>query len=236
MARSIARERQAPPAPLSPAPVVGLRGTPAAIGERRRHPWWLLGAVAMMVTGVLVSAWVFTTSSHTVRVLVAARDLTPGEVLDGAGVQVVSMAKLGAARSISVNEQQQVVGMAARGPVPAGTLLHPGLFAHKEDVVPAGQVVVGAALDPGAVPSPRIAVGDSVQLFATERASNAATAATDAATQLTAGRIWSVEKLGTATSSGKLWLGILVPAEAGAAVTQAAGDGRLRLVLVGTGQ
>jgi hypothetical protein len=42
-----------------------------------------------------------------------------------------------------------------------------------------------------------------------------------------------VEPIGAGTSTAKVWVSLLVPADAQAAVAQAAADGRLRLSLTG---
>ena len=49
----------------------------------------------------------------------------------------------------SPGQQDLIVGRAARGPIPAGTVLNTDLFAERAEVIPAGQVVVGVALEPG---------------------------------------------------------------------------------------
>jgi hypothetical protein len=106
--------------------------------------------------------------------------------------------------------------------------LNTGLFASRDRVIPAGQVVVGAALEPGAAPGTGLAAGDRVDVLAVVKASGSSVA-----TVVASGTVWSVQPVGQGASSSKLVVSVLVPAETQALVAQAAADGRLRLSLVG---
>ena len=81
--------------------------------------------------------------------MVAARDLEPGEVIDAADLRVVEIGASDELRAIQSSQQDLIVGKSARGPIPAGTVLNTDLFADQGDAIPAGMVVVGAALEPG---------------------------------------------------------------------------------------
>ena len=48
-------------------------------------------------------------------------------------------------------------------------MLNTGLFTDQGDAVPAGMVVVGAALEPGAVPTSGLRAGDAVNVLAAQR-------------------------------------------------------------------
>jgi hypothetical protein len=95
-------------------------------------------------------------------------------------------------------------------------------------------VVVGAALDPGASPSSGLAAGDRVVLLGVAKTSAGVAMDPVTAALLTEGTVWSVEPIGAGTSTAKVWVSLLVPAGAQAAVAQAAADGRLRLSLAGS--
>jgi hypothetical protein len=231
MARTMAR----PPARTSPAerssassPVVPL------VVPSRRRPTWMLAGVASAVVCAVLAAWVFTASSKRTGVLVAARDMSPGEVLSGSDVRVVEVGQLGDVRAVMSSQEDLVVGRAARGPIPAGTILNTGLFAARDEAVPAGQVVVGAALDPGATPTARLAAGDRVDLLVVAATTSGADAASAQAQRLGSGSVWSLAQASSA-ASGKVFVSLLVPAEVQTSVAQAASEGRLRLALTGAG-
>jgi Flp pilus assembly protein CpaB len=200
---------------------------------KRRRPTWVVFGAVMVGIAMLLGVWVFTTSSQRISVMVAARDIPPGKVIEPTDMRVVEMGRTGGLRAIQPSQQQLVIGQAARGPIPEGTVLNTGLFASRDRVVPAGQVVVGAALEPGAAPGAGLAAGDRVDMLAVAKATGAPIGASPVASVVASGTVWSVQPLGQGPASAKLVVSVLVPAEAQAVVAQAASDGRLRLSLVG---
>jgi Flp pilus assembly protein CpaB len=223
-----------------PRPPVSSNGqTPIGVSvtspSKRRPAWVLLGAAAV-VLAMLVGAWVFASSNRTVSVLVAGKDIGPGQVLTAGDVRVLTLAHTNGLRAVQPGEQALIVGRAARGPIPSGTVLNTGLFAEPGRVVPTGQIVVGAALDPGAAPSSRLAAGDRVEVLAVARSTAGSPGASGSPVVVATGSVWSVEPIGSgASSTGKLWVSLLVPESTHGEVAQAAADGRLRLGLLGAG-
>ena len=104
-------------------------------------------------------------------------------------------------------------------------------------MIPPGMVVVGASLDPGAAPVAGLRSGDRVELLGVERTTGAPTQDSSApsAVALASGTVWSVEHASSNSPSAKLWVAVVVPAEAQGAVAQAAADGLLWLSLIGAG-
>jgi len=92
-----------------------------------------------------------------------------------------------------------ILGKAARGPIPHGAVLNTDLFIKRAGAVPVGMVVVGAALDPGAVPMSGLRAGDAMNLLAVQRttAGQSEAAAPPVASSLVAGTVWSVEPTGS---------------------------------------
>jgi hypothetical protein len=191
----------------------------------------LVGVVAV-VLAALVGAWVVATSSETIRVVVAARDIDPGELIGVDDLRVVEVGRGGGLRAIQSSRQDLILGQAARGPIPEGTVLNTDLFTDRDEAVPVGQVVVGAALEPGAAPTSSLSAGDRVDVVGVAPSTGGPPAADAAAAVLTSGTVWSVAPTGEGSSS-QVWVSLLVPADAQPAVAQAAADGRLRLSLAG---
>lgn len=202
---------------------------------KRRRPSWVLAGVLLVGLSALLAAWVFNVTSETMGVMVAAHDMAPGEVIDSSDLHVVEMGRTGGLRAIQPSQQGLIIGRAARGPIPEGTVLNTDLFAEKGQVIPAGFVVVGASLDPGAAPTSKLSAGDRVNMLGVVKATSAAPGEATVATVLGSGTVWSVERVGSGSTSSKLWVSVLVPVDAQSAVAQAAADGRLRLSLVGAG-
>jgi hypothetical protein len=230
MARTMVREPVVTPA-------VNGTGSGAAslslASAKHRRPSWVVAGVALMGLAALVGAWVFSTTTSTMRVVVAARDLGAGEVVGASDLRVVELGRTTGVRAISPAQEDLILGRAARGPVPAGTVVNTDLFADRDRVVPAGSVVVGASLPAGATPTARLAAGDRVTLLAVAKSNGAPSDVAASATVLTTGMVWSVEAPTPTGGSSGWWVSLLVPSASQADAAQAAADGRLRLSLVG---
>jgi Flp pilus assembly protein CpaB len=233
MARTMAR--RAEPA-VGPTASSSPPASPVSVSRpTRRRPSWVLIGSLLVGLAALLGAWVFAVTSEQVSVLVAAHDIEPGQVVDASDLRVVQIGASSDLRAIQSNQQDLILGKVARGPIPGGTVLNTDLFTGQGGAVPSGMVVVGAALDPGAVPSSLLRAGDEVNVLAAQRTTTgqSETATAPVATLLASGTVWSVETTGS-TSAG-MWVSLVVPASAEGAVTQAAADGLLRLSLVGGG-
>jgi len=195
----------------------------------------LIGSL-LVGLAALLGAWVFTATTERVSVMVAARDLEPGEVVDVDDMRVIEIGASSELRAVQPAQQDLLLGLAARGPIPAGTVLNADLFAEREQAIPSGMVVVGASLDAGAAPVSSLRAGDRVDVLGVERttATPAEGASAPAAALLTSGTIWSVE-VPSSGSSSALVVAVLVPSKSQGLVAQAAADGLLRLSLSGSG-
>jgi len=205
---------------------------------KRRRPSWVLLGVVMVGLAALVGAYVFQAVSDTVQVVVAARDLAAGEPIAEADLRVVELGRTAQLRAIQPAQQDLILGRAPTGPVPAGTVLNTGLFVPLEDVVPPGQVVIGAAFEAGAAPTATLGPGDVVVLLAAVDTTTGLTPA-DASTAPEAsvlGRatVFAVEGVTSAdSSSDRVWVSLLIDEVLQATAVQAAADARLRLALAG---
>jgi len=198
----------------------------------RRRPSWLAGGVLLVAVAALLGAWLFASATSTISVTVAAHDLPPGHVVTKADLRAVEISRTGDMRAVQLHQQDLIVGAAARSLIPAGTVLHTGLFVSTADAVPDGKVVVGAAFTAGAAPVSGLRPGDQVVLLAVVPA-NANTAELPPATALGAAQVWAVEgQASTASASQKVWVSLLVDRAIEGDVAQAAAADRLRLGLV----
>ena len=188
------------------------------------------------VSSGLLGAYVFSVVTDTLTVTVAARDIAPGEILGPADVRVVEMGRTGELRAVQADQQGLIVGLAARGPIPAGTVLNTGLFVPANQVIPNGKVVVGGVFGAGAVPTAALRPGDEVELLrvASEREQLSAGSATSAAV-LGSATVWALEgEASTESVSQRLWVSLLVDVAIQGEVAQAASDELLRIVLTGS--
>ena len=120
------------------------RSVVSLAAPKHRRPSWTIAGVVLVGLAMALGAWVFATSSQQISIVVAARSLEPGDVIAGTDLRVVQMGRAGGLRAIRPSQQSLIVGKAARGPIPEGTVLNTGLFVGRDRVIPAGQVVVGA--------------------------------------------------------------------------------------------
>ncbi|MGF1597621.1 MAG: SAF domain-containing protein [Acidimicrobiales bacterium] len=201
-------------------------------GTRRRRPVHVaLGALFVVGAGLL-GALLITSVTATRSVLVAAVDIEPGHVVEAGDLRVVEISELGEADVVEVARRDLVVGRLARGPIPAGALIHPDQLTAAESAVPAGWSVVGAALEPGAAPGPALRAGDRVDVLAVAPVAGLDDRGDGAEVVATAATVWAVSSPDGAIG-GRSVVSLLVPVDRQAAVAQAAADGRLRLTLVG---
>lgn len=208
-----------------PATVVPL------VAPHRRRPAWMIWGAALVIIAAVVGAWAFSSASTQISIVVAARDLEPGDVVTATDLRVVEIGSAGDMRAVQVSQQALVIGQVARAAIPEGTVLNTDLFADPGTSVPDGFVVIGTPLDAGTAPIGSLAAGDPVDVIGVAKANGPDGSAT--AVVITRASVWAVDRPATSSSSPKVWVSLLVPAESQTAVAQASADGLLHLSLVG---
>ncbi len=216
-------------AEVEDAPVVSVSA------PTRRRPSWVIAGVVLVGAAALLGAYVFAATTDTISVTVAARDLQPGDVIDAGDLRVIEMGRTSELRAITADQQDLIIGLSPRAVIPADTLLNTGLFVPVDDVLPAGQVVVGASFVAGEVPTPTLDVGETVAMLAVEATTigQVGEGEPPAATVLGEGVVWDVT--GEATTGGaseRVWVSLLIDEDLQSVVSQAAADELLRLSLV----
>lgn len=217
--------------PRSTAPRTnGSNGTaPVRVAGARvkRVPWVALGVI-LVVAGALVFGLMVQSAGDRTAVVVAARDINPGQVIEASDLRVVDAAIDGTAATVPASQRGQLIGQSATSRIPAGSVLSRGQFAATTGLAP-GRVVVGALLGPGGLPVPNLRVGDQVTLLEardTERSTTEVEPLGDA----------SVYMVTPGTQPGTQFVSLVVDDALAQRVTDAAAGQRLRLVLrPGTG-
>jgi len=198
----------------------------------QRRPSWMIAGVLLVGLAALLGAYVFTATTDTIMVTVAAGDLAPGETIDAGDLRVIEMGRTAELRAILADQQDLIIGLSPRSPIPADTLLNTSLFVPLADVLPVGKVVVGAAFRAGAVPTPTLGVGDRVTILAVQQTTVGSSGDQAAAVVLGEATVWAVT--GQATTGGAselVWVSLLIDEELQTGVAQAAADELLRLSL-----
>ena len=142
----------------------GSKAPPRISGARvKRVPWVALGVV-LVIAGALTFGLMVQSAGDRVAVVVAARDISPGQVIEAADLRVIDVAIDGSASTVAASRRGELVGQTATSRIPAGALFSEGQFAQDAGL-PDGSVVVGALLGPGGLPVPNLRVGDEVTLL-----------------------------------------------------------------------
>lgn len=213
----------------SDTPVVSLSA------PTRRRPSWVVAGVVLVGLAALLGAYVFSAATDTIRVVVAADDLAPGEAIGPEDLRVVELGRTSELRAIVSDQQRLITGLAPRSEIPAGTVLNTDLFVPVENVIPDDHVVAGASFSAGAIPTASLSVGQTVSILIVEREElGAAGSGNDqVATLLGNASVWSVEADPSANVTNETWLSLLLDVDLQTRFVQAASEGRVRLSLVG---
>ena len=120
-------------------------------------------ALLLVVAGALGSALVVYRSGHRVDVLVAAREIKPGQQLGSQDYAVARVAS-DSGKLIRATDARGFDGSFATVDVPAGTLLNPTMFLNT-NVIPSDGVIVGVTLPQNRRPAGALAKGDVVRVY-----------------------------------------------------------------------
>jgi hypothetical protein len=233
------RRPRPPSAPPGESPNDLRRAAPAdrvefgRAGEaRHRNPGWLLAGVLLVLVSAIGGVLLFASADDRHAVLVAAADIELGQPVQRSDLRVVQMSSAAGVATLGNADAGDLIGQVAIGRIPAGTVLNPSMFDSSSPLA-AGEMVFGAALDPGEAPLSTVAVGTAVRLLAAPRAIAGATrddaAAPPPAVVIGDGVVGDHEALG----SGKVWLSIRTTVEVGLVASKAAQDDELRVVVIG---
>jgi len=182
---------------------------------KRQIPAALLGLLLVFGAAIGTALW-STAQSERSPVLVAANDLTAGDVISAADLRVASVAVDPSVVTMSEASASSLVGATVLAPVASGSLLGPAMFGDAESLVPAGMALVGATLETGRYPSSGLRAGDQVILVHTT---------TDGPVRLGEAEVFAVTTL-IDSLSGDLFVSLMVPegglvdATAGAAAAE----------------
>jgi len=197
---------------------------------RQRNLGWMLGGMLVVLVCALGGVLLVTSGDDRVDVVVAAADLERGRPVERSDLRVVRVQVGSGVATVSPTAAAELIGRAPLGEIPHGSLLAADMFSETE-ALGAGEVVVGAALDPGEAPLSTIAPGTAVKLLYAPLTPPDERPSAPSSQVLGAGTVWASETLGT----GQIWLTVRVQDSVGLAVSQAAQDDALRVVLSGDG-
>lgn len=195
--------------------------------RRRRRPGTIALGLGLVLLAALAGAIRADAGSESVVAVLITRSMVPGEQLTVGHLVAIEIEPAPGLDWVSVDEQDELLGRSARGPIEPGRLAVRSMFDERADTVGAGRVVIPAAIGRGGIP-PSLLVGDRVRMHGFRLDPGPSADPTSLGTAV----VWSVRHgEGTLPSLVEL----LVEDEREAAITNAAADGVLRLNLVGGG-
>jgi hypothetical protein len=202
-----------------PAATTDARVTPPAAAVRRtRIPQLVVGV--LLTAGTALGFVLFNAASvQRTAVLALANDIDRGHILAADDLQVVYVGTDDVLALTPADRSELLVGRAAVLALPAGTLLTVDQFAEGRTLVP-GAGVVGLAMSPGQYPTPRLAIGDLVNVLEVSEGERLL---------IEAAEVVEVELVGT---QGQRFISLLAGEDQAATVAAAAAAGEVRLVLI----
>ena len=195
---------------------------------RRRRPALAALAVLLIVGGGTVAGLLAVRLDDRATVLVAAREIPPGQQITRDDLAVAKVSSDGVA-VIAASQAGQVVGRYAAQDIPAGRLLDAGML-NASGLLRDGFAAVGVALKPGRYPAGGLQAGDVVEVVRV--VDGAASLLVDR------GTISSVHQPSSGAfggGSGDVTVTVVLTRRAAAAVAAAAAADQVALVLLTRG-
>lgn len=205
----------------------------APLPTRQRRPGLAaLGLIVVVGTGAIFG-WLYTTAGEKNPVVVMAREVPAGQVIERSDLTTVDVA--GAVTAIAGANLASAVGQRAAVGLLPGTLVQRSMLTEGE-AIPAGQVKVGVAVKASQLPAEGVTAGDKVAVVrlvgsgqpATE--STTATAVAAATVLADSASVYSVRADPT-QGGGTLVTVLVTPAQA-LAIAEASSTGTAALITV----
>jgi Flp pilus assembly protein CpaB len=202
---------------------------PRSSARLRRLDLRVVIGLALLLAGVVGTVGVVQRAGQRTPVLVMARDVPAGQVIDARDVRVVEVGLAPGVAALRVGERGRVVGQVARAPLSAGQVLGPTAVADTP-LLEAGQVLMSVAVAPEHAAGGTLRAGDQVAVVASSPPDQPTTAR--AAVLLSPVPVLSVVAPDPDTGGdGKLLVSLAIPEDQAATLAQAA-HGTVDLVLL----
>ncbi len=197
--------------------------------SRRQLPWVVIGVLCIVGGSLAGALWARAVSDRE-AVLVMARAVPAGQVIEDADLKVSRVAGDASLRAVASERIATVVGQRAAVDLLPGTLL---VRAHVGNPagLGSGKAMVGLALKPGQLPSTKLGAGNHVKVIDTGAAPGAVTPASPAV--LATAAVAAVEDTESDAAGKTVVVSLIVDEARAPAIAAAGAAGRAALVLVG---
>lgn len=190
----------------------------------RRRPALAGLALALVALGGMAAAWLATSMDTSTPVVVAARDVSRGQVLAAEDLRVANLGGLPAGWALPGPQVSAAVGQTATTDLPEGMPVPPSSLTTQPLPRP-GMSVIGIKLAPGQLPTVPLRPGDRVRVVGTPRTQDDPPASAPA---------WAsavVASTSVDETSGHTVVNVEMPAQHAAGVAALAATGRVALIL-----
>lgn len=187
---------------------------------RRRIPELAVG-VLLMAMCALLAVFVLGGQQQAVPVVVMGNSVPRGDLVTAADLAIIEIAFDGSLNAVEWEQRSTLVGKAALTDLPAGVIPSSSSVASAA-VLGDGMRALGVVLDAGAVPDPRITIGDRVDILLPNES------AADGPGPVAA----ALEVLQVSREGNSWFLTFAVPEPLAGAVADAFSSGDVRLAVV----
>lgn len=201
---------------------------------RQRRPGLAAVGVIVVLGMGAVFGWMYTTAGEKTPVVVMAREVPVGQVIERSDLSTVDIA--GSVTAIAGANLSTVVGQRAAVGLMPGTLLQRSMLTDGEPIA-AGQVQVGVALKPGQLPADGVVAGDKVMVLGLGQAAGpsqtpaeSSTAAPGPVVLADAATVFAVRA--DPTQTGGTLVTLLVATAQGPVIAEASSTGNTALIKV----
>lgn len=139
---------------------------PKVLRSRRRRPGVIALSVALIASGGLCGAVLFTTTGQRTDVVTVAREVPVGSVITEQDLGEASISLDPGLKTVKVEDRGGIVGKRAAVDLKPGSLLARNQITDKALVGP-GEQLVGVSVKPSQVPATALAPGQQVQIVST---------------------------------------------------------------------
>lgn len=218
------------PAPTAADP--GRRGR-LPVPARDRRPALAALALLLVVAGALGSALVVYRSGQRTDVLVAARDLTPGQRVTSADFRTARVST-DADAVVRAADERAFVGSYVTTSVPAGTLVNRRMF-QVAGVIPSNGAVVGVTLGADVRPARDLRPGDVVRAFFVPKSAQATGSGQAGQVIASAARVVDVGGGGGGSTGDAVTASLLVTEDVAPQLISAAAQGDVAIAVLPAG-
>lgn len=201
-------------------------GNVAAVRKRMPASWAAAGVV-LVVLGVVVGVFAFSSASRATQVFVAADAISRGSVIQEDDLTTLSIAADQSTTAFTTTDKDQVVGTIAAVDIPADGLITRTSVTDAL-TVPDGRALVGLTLTTAQLPAQRLTAGDTVYLVPIPAQGATAPTTATAADTIAA----TVSQVTSIANTTDVVVDIYVSAQAAPQVTAQAAAGTLAIYLV----